>query len=416
MRSARNALVGRQNPLPSPSGITFNSVVPSTSPTITSGGGFVNASWTHTINAGDNCLLVGVYGNPVFTGVPGVSIDSGGPFTLLSSVGYTGFGWIAYALYGLMNPPVGTRTLTTGVFGYGTGGTSIAYGGVSGFAAPGQNLLGSVANLDLVLPAFPGGVAVVMVNGGWSRSNQTARSTAGGLGWQESTVNTASAAATVKGTANAVLGTSVTIPAHAVGDEIVVFAYVNGINAAPTPPAASGTVPAWTLIQGGGGNTNGSGVWRFTATANNHTSGTFTNCTGLIAVVIQGVHPTTPVGGFAQATANANTFSGAPAITQRVTNGSSCLLYFHGHRSNVTTLGAPPTGFTRRAEAIGSSGICLNTKDDTTSDGAAYQTDNGNGGYVGQTVEIQADTGTVRNFSTGWPSAANRHAVGVVLR
>jgi hypothetical protein len=415
MLSSRAAMVGRDNPLPSPSGITFKSVVPSTSPTYTSGFGNNNASWTHTINPGDNCLLVGVYGNPVFAGVPGVSIDSGGPFTLLSSVGYVGFGWISYALWGLMNPPVGTRTLATGVFGYGISATSIAYGGVSGFAATGQNAIGNIFNLDLGLPAFPGGVAVVMKNGGWSRTNQTARSTTA-LGWQESTVNTATAAATVKGTANAVLGTSVTIPAHDVGDVIVVFAYVNGINSAPTPPAASGTVPAWTLIQGGGGNTNGSGVWRFTATATNHTSGTWGSCTGLIAVVIQGVHPTTPVGGFAQATANANGVSGAPAITQRVTNGSSCLLYFHGHRSNVTTLSAAPTGFTRRAEAIGSSGICLNTKDDTTTDGAANQTDNGNGGYVGQTVEILADTGTVRNFSTSWPSLNNYHAVGVVLK
>jgi hypothetical protein len=415
MLSSRAAMVGRQNPLPNPSGITFNSVVPSTSPTYTSGFGNYNASWTHTINAGDNCLLVGVYGNPVFAGVPGVSIDSGGPFTLLGSVGYAAFGWISYALYGLMNPPVGTRTLATGVFGYGIAATSIAYGGVSGFAATGQNAIANVTNLDLGLPAFPGGVAVAVTNGGWSRSNQTARSTTG-LGWQESTVNTASVAATVKGTANAVLGTSVTIPAHAAGDVIVVFAYANGINSAPTPPAASGTVPAWTLIQGGGGNTNGSGVWRFTATANNHTSGTWGSCTGLIAVVIEGVHPTTPVGGFARTNANANGVSGAPAITQSVTDGSSCLLYFHGHRSNVTALGAPPTGFTRRAEAIGSSGICLNTKDDTTTDGAASQTDDGNGGYVGQTVEILANTGVVRNFSTSWPSQSNYHAVGVVLK
>jgi hypothetical protein len=202
--------------------------------------------------------------------------------------------------------------------------------------------------------------------------------------------SSAASTATVKGTANAVLGTSVDIPAHSAGDVIVVFAYQNGISAPPTPPAASGTVPAWVSIQSGGGNSNGSGVWSFTATADNHTSGTWGSCTGLIAVVIQGAHPTRPIGGFAVANANASGVSGAPAITQSVTNGTSCLLYFHGHRSNVTTLGAPPAGFTRRAEAIGSSGICLNTKDVTTTDGAATQTDNGNGGYMGQTVEILA--------------------------
>lgn len=347
-----------------------------------------------------------------------MSIDTGQAFTFLNALGYVAFGNIYYYLYGLMNPTVGTRTISTsiGAFaGYAVGGTSIAYSGVTGFAANVATFANSTG-LTLSLPAFPGGVAVMGTNSGWSSATQTSRQNSGSLGWQESTVNTASAAATVKGTANAVLGTSVTIPAHAVGDVIVVFAYVNGLNSAPTPPAASGTVPAWTLIQGGGGNTNGSGVWRFTATATNHTSGTWGSCTGLIAVVIEGVHPTTPVGGFAQATANANGVSGAPAITQRVTNGSSCLLYFHGHRSNVTTLGAPPAGFTRRAEAIGSSGICLNTKDDTTTDGAATQTDDGNGGYVGQTVEIQANTGTVRDFSTSWATSANHHAVAVVLK
>jgi hypothetical protein len=405
-------MVGKDNPLPTPSGIAFESVAT---------GSYVGAtatSWTHTVGASANCLLVAVNGNGSFP--PSMSIDTGQQFTLINGFFYLSFGNLYYYLYGLMNPTPGTRTITVTIplfGGFSCGGSSIAYSGVSGFAASGFRYNGTVTTLELGLPAFPGGVAVWQTNGpGWTGATQISRQNSGGAGWQESRDNTASAAATVKGTANAVLGNSVSIPAHDIGDVIVVFAYANGINSAPTPPAASGTVPAWTLIQGGGGNTNGSGVWRFTATANNHTSGTWGSCTGLIAVVIQGVHPTTPVGGFAQATANANSFSAAPAITQRVTNGSSCLLYFHGHRSNVTTLGAPPAGFTRRAEAIGSSGICLNTKDDTTTDGAAAQTDNGNGGYVGQTVEILANTAVSRNFSTTWSSPAGYTAVGVVLK
>jgi len=210
-------------------------------------------------------------------------------------------------------------------------------------------------------------------------------------------------AATVKGTANAVLATSIPIPSHAVGDLIVIFGYANGINSAPTAPTASGTVPAWTLVQGGGGSSNGSGVWYFVATATNHTSGTW-GSTGLIAVVIEGVSTASPVGGFAQFSVNGA--STAPAITQSVTDGSSCLLYFHGRRSNVTTLNAPPTGFTRRAAAIGSSGICLNTKDLTTSDGAATQTDNGNGGSRGQTLEILAATGSTTTLTPAGASIA----------
>ena len=402
-------LKGQVTPTPTP---TF--VDTATGPVVT-GAGILTSTWNHTIAAGTNCLLVGVFSNDLAYGPTALSIDSGGPFTVLRTIEYASFGEVHYTLYGLLNPPVGTRTLTTTAFAYGIQGVSAAYSGVSSFAATHATTI-TGTNITFGLPADPGGLAVAFVSSGWSSLTQTSRSNpATGLGWQESRNNTATNA-TVKGTANAVLGTSVTIPAHAVNDVIVVFAYQNGIAAAPGAPAASGTVPPWSLIQGGGGNSNGSGVWSFTATATNHTSGTWTSCTGLIAVVIQGADPTIPVGGFAQTTANASGVSGAPAITQRVTNGSSCLLYFHGHRSNVTTFGAAPTGFTRQAAAVGSSGICLNTKDDTRADGAATQADDGNGGYVGQTVEILGNPDDARNFSTTWAASAARGAVAVVLK
>ena len=403
-------MVGNQK-IPSPSGITFESVA---------AGSYVGAlatSWQHVITAPANCLLVLVASNSISP--PGMTIDTGQTFTFLNALGYASFSNIYYYLYGLMNPTVGTRTISTtiGAFaGYAVGGSSIAYSGVTGFAANVATFAATTTTLGLSLPAFPGGVAVMGINVGWSSATQTSRQNSGSFGWQESTTNTVTSA-TVKGTANAVLGTSVTIPAHAVGDLIVVFAYQNGIAAAPTAPAASGTVPSWTLIQGGGSNSNGSGVWSFTATATNHTSGTWTNCTGLIAVVIQGAktnNTTSPIGGFALNSLNGA--STAPAITQSVTNGTSCLLYFHGHRSNVTAFGAAPAGFTRRAEAVGSSGICLNTKDVTTSDGAATQTDDGNGGSVGQTVEILGNPASTQNFSTTWAASGTYHAVGVVLK
>lgn len=410
MLSSRAALIGRDNPLPTSSGVTFESVA---------AGSYVSAlgtSWTHTVGASANCLLVAVNGNGSFQ--PTMSIDTGQQFTLLNGFFYTSFGNLYYHLYGLMNPTPGTRTITVNIAAFGgfsCGGSSIAYSGVSGFAASGTRYNGNVTTLDWGLPAFPGAVAVQQTNGtGWTGATQISRQSSGGAGWQESRNNTAVAAATVKGTANAVLGTSVTIPAHDVGDVIVVFAYSNVISGAPTAPAASGTVPSWSLIQGGGGNTNGSGVWHFTATANNHTSGTFTNCTGLIAVVIEGVHPTTPIGGVSQTNANA-AFSATAAITQSVTTGTSCLLYFHGHRQ-VTAWSAPPTGFTRQAAVATSGGVCLNTKDDTTTDGAVAQVVDTSAGYRGQIVEIQANTATTRAFSTTWATASGYAAVGVVLK
>ena len=409
MLSSRAAMVGNQK-IPSPSGITFQSVA------VGSYVGALAASWQHVITAPANCLLVLVASNSISP--PGMTIDTGQTFTFLNALGYTSFSNIYYYLYGLMNPTVGTRTINTsiGAFaGYAVGGTSIAYSGVTGFAA---NLatFNNSTGVTLSLPAFPGGVAVMGTNSGWTSATQTSRQNSGAFGWQESTTNTATSAR-VKGTANAVLGTSVTIPAHAVGDLIVVFAYQNGVAAAPTAPAASGTVPSWSLIQGGGSNSNGSGVWSFTATTTSHTSGTWTNCAGLIAVVIEGAktnNTTSPIGGFAYMSLNGA--STAPAITQSVTDGSSCLLYFHGHRSNVTAFGAAPTGFTRQAAAVGSSGICLNTKDVTTSNSMVTQTDDGNGGSVGQTVEILGNPATTQNFSTTWAASSNHHAVGVVLK
>lgn len=51
-------------------------------------------------------------------------------------------------------------------------------------------------------------------------------------------------------------------------------------------------------------------------------------------------------------------------------------------------------GFTRAGTEVanGVSGICLNVKTDSTSDGAATQTNTANGGNLGQTIEIIADS------------------------
>jgi hypothetical protein len=121
-----------------------------------------------------------------------MTIDTGQTFTFLNALGYASFGNIYYYLYGLMNPTVGTRTITTtiGAFaGYVVGGTSIAYSGVTGFAANVATFNNSTG-VTLSLPAFPGGVAVMGTNSGWTSATQTSRQNSGALGWQESTTNT----------------------------------------------------------------------------------------------------------------------------------------------------------------------------------------------------------------------------------
>lgn len=189
----------------------------------------------------------------------------------------------------------------------------------------------------------------------------------------------------------AVGGDTVTLPTHAVGDLIVLYAFrrTDATNAI-TKPTAAGTVPAWVDIDtNAGANACMSRSAFFVATANNHTSGAWTSAEGMSAIVIRYQH-STPIGGHAES-GGTGTAAVAPAITMANTDGTSMVLHFHATRMN-TTWAAAPAGYTRRAAMtvpfLG--GVCLNTKDDTTSDGSVSQGTQTSSGYRGQTIEIRS--------------------------
>lgn len=207
-------------------------------------------------------------------------------------------------------------------------------------------------------------------------------------------------ALSIVGSASAA-ATSVGIPAHQVGDIIVIFAYRDGSTAVPTKPSASGTVPAWADIETGSGtNSNSSRTAYFVATATNTTTGTWTNATGIAAIVLRG-QASSPIGGSARTGGLANGSSTAPAITLSVSDGSSVILHFHGHRT-VTAWSTAPTGYTRLTSVA--TELAVNYKDSTTSDGSIAQSaTTTNSGYQGHTVEIIAKV-----------TAANLLADGVV--
>ena len=398
----------------------------------------------HSHNITGNALIVSVDLGYYQQANPSVSASINGvPLTLLRQQN----NWWAsqgqqsssIAVLGMLNPPTGPQTITLTVSNpnfYGTGtANSVSYSGVSSFGTAtfaGVNNSAATVTSQFIptgsmcfnafqgykynapatfsaynqtarvstFAAFQNSMSFLMGDAQGSGGKITFTATSAGEAWYGVTVPLLEKpTATVKGTANAVLGTSVTIPSHSVGDLIVIFGYLNGIAAPPTAPTAAGTVPAWVPIQSGGGNSNGSGAWYFRATSSSHTSGTWGSCTALTAVVIQGAKTTSPIGGIALSAANTVNAISAPVITQSVTDGSSCLLYFYGHR-NCTAWGAAPTGFTRVIDVFGTSGVRLNTKDDTTSDGAATQTNTGNGGSLGQTIEILAGTGIVASVPT----------------
>ncbi|CPT00642.1 Bacteriophage protein [Mycobacteroides abscessus subsp. abscessus] len=192
--------------------------------------------------------------------------------------------------------------------------------------------------------------------------------------------------------ANASTTSSVSIPAHQVGDLIVLCVF-DSQNTAPTKPSAGGTVPNWNYIDNpntAAGQGAVATAW-FKATATNTTSGTWTWAEQMIAVVVRGTMPASPIGGHA-AVGGAAVNVTAPAVTLAHTDGSSILLHFHATAFlNASGWSPAPAGYTRRIVAGPSSSrsMVLNTKDTTTTDGSVTQPDGSSGwAYAAATVEI----------------------------
>lgn len=192
---------------------------------------------------------------------------------------------------------------------------------------------------------------------------------------------------TVKGVSSGT--TSCTLPAHNIGDIIVMGAFRATNNSPPTKPTPGGTVPNFTDITNNTGTASCS--WHtayYVATATNTTSGTWGSTNSLIAVVLSG-QGSTPIGATAEAGASGSNVT-APAVTMTNNDGSSALLHFLGRNgSTAPSWGAAPTGYTQQ---IVQAWIALDTKNDTTSDGAVTNSASGGSGtgYDGVTIEIRA--------------------------
>lgn len=203
----------------------------------------------------------------------------------------------------------------------------------------------------------------------------------------------------VFGGATAANAITVSIPSHQTGDLIAIFAFSGANNTLPTAPSASGTVPSWVALDSnatGTSNCSSKTVY-FVATANNHTSGTWTNVDSLIAVVVR-APAATPIGGHANAGGTAGAGGAvAPSVTLTHADGTSMLLHFFGMRTggSWTTWASQPSGYTQRALSINGTwgGVSIDTKNVTTSDGSVTQaTDVSPSGnqYRGATIEILA--------------------------
>jgi len=168
-------------------------------------------------------------------------------------------------------------------------------------------------------------------------------------------------------------GTTVTIPAHQVGDMILIFAYRDGSNTAPTTPTAGGTVPTWTLISSAGASTNSANFRYAVATATTTTSGTWTNATETICLVYRG----TKLVGVNGANTSASTIISYAGLALQRTDGSSWVVGCAGHRT-ATNVELAPTGMTNRI----SSGT----------EAAGHDT-NGSSWTITRTVTVNANSG-----------------------
>lgn len=179
-------------------------------------------------------------------------------------------------------------------------------------------------------------------------------------------------------------GTSTfTIPSHNAGDIIVVFMYCFSSAACTiTTPVAGGTVPSWQTIDANPGVFYGSTYFAAMkvsyaiATANNHTSGTWTGGTGSVVAVLSGQSSTSPIGGHAEANGAgaSNTSIQFPSITLADSSGTSQILAYSWSRAILFgTYNTSPTGYTFR---LSGQNMFL-TKDSTTSYSAFQLTNTG---------------------------------------
>jgi hypothetical protein len=194
----------------------------------------------------------------------------------------------------------------------------------------------------------------------------------------------------------AVVADSVTLPTHAVGDLILVFAIRDQASGYASVPSAGGTVPTWTSIDTG---TYGPDalpsyanlrVASTIATATNHTSGTWTNARYIAAVVFSGT-AISPKGGSAfnggtSGTIGATTLT-APAVTLQNAGGSSAIVKVTW---NPVGSWSTPSGYTSRYADAATTLFQVITKNTTTSDATATTSTTGNGfSWVSYALELK---------------------------
>lgn len=182
---------------------------------------------------------------------------------------------------------------------------------------------------------------------------------------------------------NSAEAATVTIPSgHQAGDLLIIFAFRDGSATNPTIPAG------WTNITNTLDTTSGSASvgWKIAALSS-ETSGTWTNATGLMVVVLRSIDDSAPImtNGTSNGVSTTITYA---ALTDANLRGATgyYLLAFAAHRSIDTAIDAPPTRMANILSALGA-----------TQDMAAHAIETGTDNWASTNV-------SVGGTSSGWVS------------
>lgn len=176
-------------------------------------------------------------------------------------------------------------------------------------------------------------------------------------------------------------GTSqIVVPFHQPGDLLVIFAYRDGSNTAPTVPSG------WRVLSTAGANTNSAVVAYRYATVDNYSVGTTVETWTSATTTIIAAFRNAIVGDFAVNGA-ASTTVNYPAISVQNNIGTSRAVGFAGHRSVNTSLDTPPSGMTNVVNQL-----------DSTDHAVMHMTSVGVSSWSSTNVSIGGS-------SSGWRSA-----------
>jgi hypothetical protein len=162
--------------------------------------------------------------------------------------------------------------------------------------------------------------------------------------------------------------TSAALPAHAIGDLILCFAFCDGADTIPS--LGAGFTSELTSVSGSGvfGVRIGSQV----ATVTNTASGTWSNATSVVFVVYRNAAL-----GNNTASQGSGTSVNYPQLVPTVPNGSSVVIAFAGSTVGDSTLQTPPTGMVNR-QTVAHAG----------DEAAAHETSAGSYLWAGGTVSV----------------------------